>query len=76
MDYWKGKFSFGDVAETFVVRVLDILEILIIVTNLKQNPNDISQVNVVTEVGTTFAIGGMRCRCDGAACLHELDCQA
>ena len=53
MNYREGEFAFGNVlAETFIIGILGILKILEIISNLKEDSNQVDQGNVITNVSS------------------------
>ena len=53
MNYWEGEFAFGNVlAETLIIGILGILKILVIISNLKEDSNQVDQGDVIANVST------------------------
>ena len=51
MNYREGEFAFGNIfAEPFIICILSILKILVIISNLKEDSNQVDQGNVITNV--------------------------
>jgi hypothetical protein len=76
MNYREGKLALCDIlAETFIARVLGILQILVVVPNLEQDPDQVDQWDIIAVVSGRAEGMEAQVHRTRTAGLHEFDSQ-